>query len=55
MHQMEFEPTIPVFQQAKTVHALDRAATVIDSPNTRNQKYQTKENEMNRACSMYET
>jgi hypothetical protein len=25
-----FEPTIPVIQRAKTVHALDRAATVID-------------------------
>jgi hypothetical protein len=24
-----FETTIPVFEQAKTVHALDRAATVI--------------------------
>jgi hypothetical protein len=24
-----FEPTIPVFEQAKTVHVLDRAATVI--------------------------
>jgi hypothetical protein len=24
-----FEPTIPVFELAKTVHALDRAATVI--------------------------
>jgi hypothetical protein len=24
-----FEPTIPVFKWAKTVHALDRAATVI--------------------------
>jgi hypothetical protein len=24
-----FEPTTPVFKQAKTVHALDRAATVI--------------------------
>jgi hypothetical protein len=24
-----FEPTIPVFEMAKTVHALDRAATVI--------------------------
>jgi hypothetical protein len=24
-----FEPTIPVFGRAKTVHALDRAATVI--------------------------
>jgi hypothetical protein len=29
MLQAEFEPTIPVFQRAKTVHALDRAATVI--------------------------
>jgi hypothetical protein len=25
-----FEPTIPVFEQAKAVHALERAATVID-------------------------
>jgi hypothetical protein len=25
-----FEPTIPAFEGAKTVHALDRAATVID-------------------------
>jgi hypothetical protein len=24
-----FEPTIPVFERAKRVHALDRAATVI--------------------------
>jgi hypothetical protein len=24
-----FEPTIPVFERAKTVHALDGAATVI--------------------------
>jgi hypothetical protein len=24
-----FEPTIPVFERAKTVHALDREATVI--------------------------
>jgi hypothetical protein len=30
MPQMGFELTIPVFKQAKTVHALDRAATVID-------------------------
>jgi hypothetical protein len=29
MPQVEFEPTIPVFQRAKTVHALVRAATVI--------------------------
>jgi hypothetical protein len=26
---VEFEPTIPVFELAKAVHALDRAATVI--------------------------
>jgi hypothetical protein len=25
------EPTIPVFERAKTFHALDRAATVMDS------------------------
>jgi hypothetical protein len=24
-----FEPTVPVFERAKTVHVLDRAATVI--------------------------
>jgi hypothetical protein len=28
-HQVGFEPTIPVFEWAKTVHALDSAATVI--------------------------
>jgi hypothetical protein len=26
MPRVEFEPTIPVFQRAKTVHALDRVA-----------------------------
>jgi hypothetical protein len=31
MPQVRFEPTIPVFERAKTVHALDHAATVIDS------------------------
>jgi hypothetical protein len=38
-----FEPTIPVFERAKTVHALDRAATVIGRGNiyTR-QKWKTK-------------
>jgi hypothetical protein len=30
MPQVRFEPTIPVFELAKAVHALDRAATVID-------------------------
>jgi hypothetical protein len=29
MPQLGFEPTIPVFERGKTVHALDRAATVI--------------------------
>jgi hypothetical protein len=29
MRQVGFEPTIPVFERAKTVHALDSAATVI--------------------------
>jgi hypothetical protein len=29
MPRVEFEATIPVFESAKTVHALDRAATVI--------------------------
>jgi hypothetical protein len=29
MPKVEFEPTIPAFEQAKTVLALDRAATVI--------------------------
>jgi hypothetical protein len=29
MRRVEFEPTIAVFDQPKTVHALDCAATVI--------------------------
>jgi hypothetical protein len=29
MPRVGFEPTIPVFERAKTVHDLDRAATVI--------------------------
>jgi hypothetical protein len=29
MPQVGFEPTIPAFERAKTVHALDRSATVI--------------------------
>jgi hypothetical protein len=31
MYRLGFEPTIPVFEQAKTVHTLDCAATVIDA------------------------
>jgi hypothetical protein len=30
MSLVGFEPTIPLFERAKTVHALGRAATVID-------------------------
>jgi FAD synthase len=29
MPSVGFEPTIPAFERAKTVHALDRASTVI--------------------------
>jgi hypothetical protein len=29
MPQVRFEPTIPVFERAMTVHALDRTATLI--------------------------
>jgi hypothetical protein len=31
MPRVGFEPTIPVFEEAKTVYVLDRAATVIGS------------------------
>jgi hypothetical protein len=31
MSRVEFEPTTPVFERAKPVHALERAATVIGS------------------------
>jgi hypothetical protein len=31
MPRVGFEPTIPVFERAKPVHALDRAAAVIGS------------------------
>jgi hypothetical protein len=29
MPRLGFEPTAPVFERAKTVHVLDRAATVV--------------------------
>jgi hypothetical protein len=32
MSRVGFEPTIPVFERAKTVDAFDRAATVIGHP-----------------------
>jgi hypothetical protein len=35
MPRVGFEPMIPVFERAKTVHASDRAATVIDTMNPR--------------------
>jgi hypothetical protein len=47
MPSVGFEPTIPVFQRAKTVHTLDRAATVIDNINLCNTAYVTKENLIN--------
>jgi hypothetical protein len=31
MPQVGYEPMIPVFERAKTVHTLDRAATLIGS------------------------
>jgi hypothetical protein len=34
MPQIWFEPTVPVFERAKTVHALNRAATVIGYEHT---------------------
>jgi hypothetical protein len=33
MPQVEFEPAIPVFERAKAVHVLDRAASVIGTWN----------------------
>jgi hypothetical protein len=33
MPRVGFEPTISMFERAKTVHALDHAATVIDHSN----------------------
>jgi hypothetical protein len=34
-----FEPTIPAFERAKTVHALDRATTAIGTPFTKMTHY----------------
>jgi hypothetical protein len=34
MFQVGFEPMIPVFERAKAVHALDRAATAIGTSST---------------------
>jgi hypothetical protein len=38
MPRVGFEPTIPAFERAKTVHALDRTASVIGTVNV----YKTK-------------
>jgi hypothetical protein len=38
MRRVGFEPTIPVFERAKTVHVLDRAATVISHKSIYNRK-----------------
>jgi hypothetical protein len=38
MPQVEFEPTIPVFERAKAVQALHRAATVIGNGTLRRAK-----------------
>jgi hypothetical protein len=39
MPEVGFKPTIPVFERAKTVHALDRAATVIGNAQFNYPKY----------------
>jgi hypothetical protein len=38
MTQVGFEPTVPVFERLKTVHALDLAATVIGNTFDTNRK-----------------
>jgi muramoyltetrapeptide carboxypeptidase LdcA involved in peptidoglycan recycling len=47
MPRVGFERTIPVFEQAKTVHALDRAGTVIGARYTLNGKKETNTLEEN--------
>jgi hypothetical protein len=39
MPRVEFESTNPVFERAKTVHVLDRAATVIGKTKNRRLKF----------------
>jgi hypothetical protein len=41
MPRVGFEPTIPVIERAKTVHALDRAVTVIGKVKFSSNKYWT--------------
>jgi hypothetical protein len=40
MRQVRFEPTIPVFERAKAVYALDRAATVIRKGSPSSQRFE---------------
>jgi hypothetical protein len=42
MSLVVFEPTIPVFERAKTVHALDRAANVIGYTPATNKQTKSK-------------
>jgi hypothetical protein len=39
MLRVGFEPMVPVFERAKTVHALDRAATAIGDIRVRNDTF----------------
>jgi hypothetical protein len=39
--RVEFKPTIPVFEPAKTVHVLDQAATVIGTSTLNGEKWLT--------------
>jgi hypothetical protein len=48
-----FESTIPVFEQAKTVYALDRAATVIGTENLYFNKEQNVFLRHNEECLLY--
>jgi hypothetical protein len=41
MPQVGFEPTIPMFERAKIVHALNRAVTVIGGKGSRCRKFGT--------------
>jgi hypothetical protein len=53
MPQVEFEPTIPAFERAKTVHALDGAATVIGHLFPLRPKYSAQHQVLNHPQSMF--
>jgi hypothetical protein len=44
MPRVGFEPTIPVFERAKTLHSLDRAAIVIGTCVSQTWKFGTRSN-----------